>query len=109
MASNNVIELTENNIDQEVKSSEPVIVAFWAAYDPSSRKLDPHLDALADQYKGKAKIAKVDIDKAASVPAKFGVVTVPTVLVFKGGQMVAQHKGACDKSQVEALLQQCLA
>ena len=91
----NVIELNDENFDREVsKSVQPVLVDFGATWCGPCKALAPVVEKLADETVGKYKICKIDIDDAPTVTAKFGVRSVPTILVFKNGEKAAQHVGA---------------
>lgn len=86
MAGSNTLEFTESNFDAEVMSSDqPVLVDFWAPWCAPCRAVGPTVDAVADKYAGKAKVGKVNIDEHPAIAAKFGVQSIPTIIVFKGG------------------------
>ena len=105
----NVIEFTDGNFDQEVvQSGEAVLVDFWAPWCVPCRAIAPHVEALADQYQGKAKVGKVNVDEAPNVAMRYAVRSIPTVLVFKGGEVVAQHVGAVGKDYLEDALKKAL-
>ncbi|MCC6644212.1 MAG: thioredoxin [Polyangiaceae bacterium] len=101
MASKNVIQLNELNFDAEVLSSkEPVLVDFTATWCAPCKMLSPIVDQYADETVGKVKVAKLDIDEARAISAKFGVQAVPTLMVFQGGQRTRQHTGVMRKDQL---------
>ena len=109
MASENVIEFTDGNFDQEVvQSGDAVLVDFWAPWCMPCRAIAPHVEALADEYKGKAKIGKVNVDEAPNVAMRYAVRSIPTVLVFKSGEVVAQHVGAVGRDHLEDALKKAL-
>ena len=86
MASANVLELTADNWEQEVvKSDKPVLVDFWAVWCGPCRMLSPTIDRLAATYAGKVKVAKVNIDDNETIAIKYGISSIPAVLIFKGG------------------------
>jgi thioredoxin 1 len=91
MAGENVKEFTDSNFEAEVlKSSEPVLVDFWAEWCMPCRMLGPTIDKLAKDYTGKVKVGKVDTDANREVALKYQISSIPTVLVFKDGQV--QHR-----------------
>ena len=86
MASADVIEVTDQNFETEILNSEsPALVDFWAVWCGPCKQIAPTVEALATEYKGRFKIAKMDIDKHQQVPQKYSVRSIPTLLVFKGG------------------------
>lgn len=109
MASDKVIQLTDDSFEAEVlKSSTPVLVDFWATWCAPCKAIGPLLDELAEEYDGKVKIAKVNVDDNQATPGQFGVRGIPTLILFKDGQVVDQVVGAVPKNQLEGLLQKVL-
>ncbi|MDY0301881.1 MAG: thioredoxin [Trichlorobacter sp.] len=109
MASDAVQTFTDANFDREVLQSDiPVLVDFWATWCAPCKAIAPVLDNIADEYLGKVKIGKVNVDDNQSVPVKYSVRGIPTLILFKGGQVVDQVVGAVPKSQLEALLAKAL-
>jgi len=109
MASENVKELTDANFEAEViKSDVPTLVDFWAVWCGPCKQIAPMVSALADEYKGRLKVAKMDVDHHQIAPQRFGVRAIPTLLIFKGGKVVAQLVGALPRSKLEAELQKHL-
>jgi thioredoxin 1 len=103
MASADVVEVTDQNFEQEIlKSDTPVLVDFWAIWCGPCKQIAPTVAALAEEYKGRLKVAKMDIDKHQMVPQRFGIRSIPTLLVFKGGKVVGQVVGAVPRSKLEA-------
>ena len=95
MASQDVIEFTDGNFDAEVlKCDQPTLVDFWATWCAPCRAIAPVVEALAAQYKGQVKIGKLDVDHNQKVASQFGVRSIPTLLLFKGGKVVEQLVGA---------------
>ena len=109
MASEKVMAFTDANFDQEVLQSDiPVLVDFWATWCAPCKAIAPLVDSVADEYAGKIKVGKVNVDENQATPGKFGVRGIPTLILFKGGVVVDQIVGAVPKSQLDALLAKAL-
>lgn len=105
MASKNVQVFNESNFEAEVlKSSVPVLVDFTATWCGPCRALAPIVEKLADEYEGKIKVGKLDIDESPNVTSKYGIRSVPTVLVFQGGEKKGQHVGLTTRDKLVQLL-----
>lgn len=103
MASANVKELTDSNFEAEIlKSDVPALVDFWAVWCGPCKQIAPIVDAVADEYQGKLKVAKMDVDRHQIVPQQYGVRSIPTLLLFKGGQVVGQFVGTMPRPKLEA-------
>ena len=100
-----IAEVTDQNFEAEVLQSEgPVVVDFWAEWCAPCRQIAPIIGALADEYGEQVKIFKMNIDESPQTPGKYGVRAIPTVLAFKGGQVVQQLQGARPKSAFEEMI-----
>lgn len=109
MASDKVLVLNDANFDREVLQSDiPVLVDFWATWCSPCKAIAPLIDAVADEYAGKVKIGKVNVDENPSTPGKYGVRGIPTLVLFKGGAVVDQVVGAIPRSQLDALIAKAL-
>ena len=99
------LEITDSNFEETVlKSDKPVMVDFWAAWCGPCRMVGPIIDELSEEYAGKAVIGKVDIDSNQQYAAQFGVRNIPTVLVFKNGELIDRKVGVSSKNDyAEAL------
>ena len=93
------LEITDSNFEETVlKSDKPVLVDFWAAWCGPCRMAGPVIDELSEEYEGKAVVGKVDIDSNQQYAAQFGVRNIPTVLVFKNGELVDRKVGVSSKN-----------
>jgi thioredoxin 1 len=109
MASPNTFEVTDANFQAEVvKSNVPVLVDFWATWCGPCRAIAPHLDALAQTYAGKLRVGKCDIDNNPGVPTQFEIRSVPTLLLFKNGQVTGQLVGAVPRARIEDMITKAL-
>src|SRR5512133_1173331 len=107
MANANVKEFTDTNFDDEViKSSEPVLVDFWAEWCGPCRMLAPVIDKIANDYVGKVKVGKVDTDSNRDVSMKYGISAIPTVILFKDGQIAQKFVGLRNERDFKAAIDQ---
>jgi thioredoxin 1 len=105
MASENITNVSESSFEQEVlKSDVPVLVDFWAEWCGPCKMIAPVLDEVSNDYKGRVKICKLNVDDHGAVAAKYGVRGIPTLLLLKGGSVAATKVGALSKSQLTAFL-----
>jgi thioredoxin 1 len=105
MAGTNTLTFTDASWDKEVLSSEvPVLVDFWAEWCGPCRMMAPTVDAIANDYAGRVKVGKLDIDQNGATGMRYQVRGIPTLLLFKGGKVVEQKVGAIGKSDVQKML-----
>ncbi len=105
-----VIDVTDQTFEAEVlQSDKPAIIDFWAEWCAPCRQISPIIKDLAEQYGDQVKIVKMDIDSSPATPGKYGVRAIPTILAFKGGEVVQQIQGARPKSDFEEMIQGLLS
>ena len=110
MASPLIVTLTQENFAQQVlQSPAPVLVDFWAEWCGPCKMIAPVLDELAEEYDGKAKVGKVNVDEQQSLAAEYGIRAIPTLLVFHNGQVAEQIVGARSKRDFKASLDRVAA
>lgn len=109
MASDAVLTLTDANFDRDVLQSDlPVLVDFWATWCAPCKAISPLIDAVANDYTGKIKVGKVNVDDNPATPGKYGVRGIPTLILFKDGKVLDQVVGAVPRSQLDALIAKAL-
>jgi thioredoxin 1 len=102
---NNIVTITDTTFENEViESKTPVLVDFWAQWCGPCKAIAPILEDLAQKYQGKIKIAKLDVDNNPGTPPKFGVRGIPTLILFKDGQVQATQVGLLSKNELMAFL-----
>ena len=100
------LKITRENFENEVmKSNIPVLIDFWAPWCGPGRMMGPIIEQLAEEYEGKAKVGKVNVDEEGELSQAFGVMSIPTIVLVKDGKVVKQAVGARPKAEVEAMLQ----
>lgn len=110
MAAANIVTATESNFNEEVlQSTTPVLVDFWAEWCGPCKMLAPILDELAGEYDGKVKVAKVNIDDHQNLATQYRIAAIPTLLIFKNGQVLEQMVGAKSKRDLKASLDKAAA
>jgi len=105
MAGKNTLTFTDSSWESDVLNSDvPVLVDFWAEWCGPCRMMSPTVDAIAEEFNGKAKVGKLNVDENGGTAMRYNIRGIPTLLVFKGGQVVAQRVGAVGKNDVQELL-----
>lgn len=105
MSSEKILHVSDASFDTDVlKASGPVLVDYWAEWCGPCKMIAPILDEVAESYDGRLTVAKLNIDENAETPPKFGIRGIPTLMLFKDGQVVATKVGALSKSQLTAFI-----
>jgi thioredoxin 1 len=105
MSSDSVKHVTDASFDTDVlKSAQPVLVDYWAEWCGPCKMIAPILDEVSQAYEGRLTVAKMNVDENSQVPAKLGIRGIPTLMLFKGGELVATKVGALPKAQLTAFI-----
>jgi thioredoxin 1 len=103
--SDRIVHVTDDSFEEEVlKSPDPVLVDYWADWCGPCKMIAPVLDEIADEYAGRVKIAKLNIDENPGTPPRYGIRGIPTLMLFRGGEVEATKVGAVSKSQLTAFI-----
>lgn len=106
----NVLQVTDQDFDEKIlNGGKPAMVDFWAVWCGPCRMIAPHVEALAQEYTGKAIVAKLDVDQNRQTAIRFGIQSIPTLLFFKDGKVVDRVVGAVDKKVLQSKLEALLA
>jgi thioredoxin 1 len=105
----NMMEFTDQNFESEVLGADkPTLVDFWAEWCGPCKQIAPTVEALADEFEGKIRVGKLNIDENPSTPTKFGIRGIPTLIIFKGGEPVDQVVGVRSKADLKAAIEKSL-
>ncbi len=109
MAGKNVFEITDGTFEDEVlKSDTPVLVDFWAPWCGPCRAIAPVIEELSGEYEGKLRVAKCNVDDNPKTPSRYGIRAIPTLIIFKDGNVSEQITGAVAKSQITAAIEKAV-
>ena len=101
--------LTDSNFSELVEQAQmPVVVDFWATWCGPCRMISPIVDKMAEKYEGKVKVVKCNVDESTDIPMKFGIRNIPTLLFFKGGELVDRVVGAVSQAEIEKHIEKIL-
>lgn len=105
----NVVQVTDDSFEQEILKSElPTLVDFWASWCGPCRAIAPVVEELSEDYAGKVKVAKLNVDESPKTPGQYGIRAIPTLIMFKDGKQVDQITGAVSKAHIEEALKKIL-
>jgi thioredoxin 1 len=103
--SDSIVHVTDDSFEEEVlRSSDPVLVDYWADWCGPCKMIAPVLDEIAGEYAGRIKVAKLNIDENPGTPPRYGIRGIPTLMLFRGGEVEATKVGAVSKSQLTAFI-----
>lgn len=105
MAAENIQQVTDSTFEQLVKSQTPVLIDFWAEWCMPCRRIAPTVDQLATDFAGKLTVAKMNVDENPDVPTRLGIRGIPTLMLFKGGNLVDTVVGAVDKDTIRKMVE----
>lgn len=109
MAGDKVKQVGDGDFDSQVLQAElPTLVDFWAPWCGPCKAIGPVIDEIAEEFDGKINICKMNVDESPATPGKYGIRAIPTLIVFKGGEVVDQVTGAVGKSQIVAMINKAL-
>lgn len=100
------MQVTDSNFEAEVLNSDiPVLIDFWAPWCGPCRAMGPVIDELSTEYEGKVKIVKMNVDESSATPGKYGIRAIPTLILFKDGEVLDQSTGAVSKSSIKEMIE----
>jgi thioredoxin 1 len=110
MASEAIVEVSDSNFESEVVNSDvPVLIDFWAPWCGPCRAIAPIVEEISSTYEGKIKVGKMNVDENQATTMKFGIRSIPTLIMFKGGEAIDQIIGAVPKGEIERVVEKSLA
>ena len=110
MASEAIVEVSDSNFESEVVNSDvPVLIDFWAPWCGPCRAIAPIVEEISTTYEGKIKVGKMNVDENQATTMKFGIRSIPTLIMFKGGEAIDQIIGAVPKGEIERVVEKSLA
>lgn len=105
----NVLAVTDDNFESEIlKSDTPALVDFWASWCGPCRAIAPVVEEISEDFAGKIKVAKMNVDESPKTPGQYGIRAIPTLIIFKGGEVADQITGAVSKSHIEQALNKAI-
>ncbi len=105
----NVLQVSDETFEKEILQSDlPALVDFWASWCGPCRAIAPVVEELSEDYSGKVKVAKLNVDESPKTPGQYGIRAIPTLILFKGGEMVDQITGAVSKAHIEEAMKKVL-
>jgi len=106
--SGEIIQLTESNFEETIQGDTPILVDFWAAWCAPCKMIAPALEALASEYAGRVRIGKLNVDESGPTAARYGIQSIPTLILFKAGQEADKMVGAAAKDAISRMLEKQL-
>ncbi len=103
--SGEIIQLTDSNFEETIQGDTPILVDFWAAWCAPCKMIAPALEALASEYAGRVRIGKLNVDESGPTAARYGIQSIPTLILFKAGQEADKMVGAAAKDAISRMME----